>query len=165
MMSHMQRELMDSAPVQRGTSGVKSDTAVYTADGCSLVQRSPMLQRNCRSHTDHCQARGDLLRSHERVRRQLEGRIHFEERDVGRGRRPVRGRESIRAQLQGVFSSPVVIISVVRELRKEKGRWGSVPPSGYWCGYALRLPKCVCRNLLLDLQRSNWRLKIRCPLQ
>lgn len=43
MMSHMQREVMDSAPVQRGTSGVKSDTAVYTADGCSLVQRSPML--------------------------------------------------------------------------------------------------------------------------
>lgn len=43
VMSHMQRELMDSALVQHGTSGVKSDTAVYTADGCSLVQRSPML--------------------------------------------------------------------------------------------------------------------------
>lgn len=43
IMSHMQRALMDSALVQHGTSGVKSDTAVYTADGCSLVQRSPML--------------------------------------------------------------------------------------------------------------------------
>lgn len=40
---HMQRELMNPAPAQPGTSGVKSDTAVYTADGCSLVQRSPML--------------------------------------------------------------------------------------------------------------------------
>lgn len=39
----MQRELTDPALVQHGTSGVKSDTAVYTADGCSLVQRSPML--------------------------------------------------------------------------------------------------------------------------
>lgn len=43
IMSYMQRELMNSALVQHGTSGVKSDTAVYTADGCSLVQRSPML--------------------------------------------------------------------------------------------------------------------------
>lgn len=43
IMSHMQRELMASALVQHGASGVKSDTAVYTADGCSLVQRSPML--------------------------------------------------------------------------------------------------------------------------
>lgn len=43
IMSHMLRELIDSALVQRGSSRVKSDTAVYTADGCSLVQRSPML--------------------------------------------------------------------------------------------------------------------------
>lgn len=32
-----------SAAIQRGSSRVKSDTAVYTADGCSLVQRSPIL--------------------------------------------------------------------------------------------------------------------------
>lgn len=29
--------------VRPGSSGVKSDTAVYTADGFSLVQRSPRL--------------------------------------------------------------------------------------------------------------------------
>lgn len=46
--------------VRHGSARVKSDTAVYTADGFSLVQRSPRQWRNCRSFTDCCQAGGDF---------------------------------------------------------------------------------------------------------
>lgn len=76
-MFHMQSESEDCALVHHGSSRVKSDTAVYTADGCSLVQRSPMLLRNCRFRTDRCQAGGDLLRSHELVKKRVEGRDTF----------------------------------------------------------------------------------------
>lgn len=53
--------------------------------------------------------------------------------------------------------SPVVVISVVTELRKEKGKEGA---SADWCSYALRLSKCVCRNLLLDLLKNSWSLEM-----
>ena len=56
----------------------------------------------------------------------------------------------------------MVVISVVTELGKENEteRWGPVPPSTSWCGYAVGLLKCVCRNLPLDLLKSSWRFEV-----
>lgn len=52
-----------------GTGRVKSDTAVYTADGCASTEEThaAVASRYCRSHTDRCQASRDLLQSSERV--------------------------------------------------------------------------------------------------
>lgn len=95
-MSHMQRELMDSALVQHGTSGVKSDTAVYTADGCfASTEESHAVAELQIPHRLLPSWRG-FASIPQACKERVGGEAYILKEDVGRGHRPVQGRGSVR---------------------------------------------------------------------